>query len=72
MLLLVGPIVVSLLGLLAMYGLASKWRYCWTIYLIVQMPAIAYDVVTKQYGFIPFMLGSMVIALRGRRNNATN
>ena len=68
MLLIAGSIVLAILNQSITAMISFRWRASWLILIAAQVPNSAYDVATKQYGFIAISLVSIVIAWRAWKN----
>lgn len=66
-LLVVGSCICASLGLLGMWLIARKHRVGWLVSLIANVVGIAYDSVTRQYGWIVGSIVGAVISVRAWR-----
>jgi len=68
MIYIVGSIVLAMLNLSVTWMMTRKMRKAWVWYLAAQIPNTAYDILTRQYGFLAISCVSVFLGVSGYRH----
>jgi hypothetical protein len=66
-LLIAGSVVLAILNQSITWAISRKWRTAWLALMAAQIPNSAYDIVTRQYGFVAVSASACCIALTAWR-----